>query len=523
VQTTSRTGPPDDAEGGAPALAVPGGPRYVSGSPLRTVVMGTVGSLMLLLGSLGVGWLASVSPLRQEPLIIAMRFTTTGVIVSILLLAVGGMLLVREWLRLGQKLNRWGPGSGRWVRIAIAAWSVPMLVTVPLFSRDVYSYIGQGRVMASGLNPYEHGVSTIDNFFQLGADQLWSESPPPYGPLFLWIEQLVVGITGAAPDAAVLWFRALCVLSVLAIMWLVPRLARLHGINPDRALWLSVANPLFLTNFIVSAHNDAIMIALALGGTYAAAVRRDWRGGLLGTTLVTLSVAIKPITLVFLPFIGLLWAGRNASWPRRFVVWFLTLAYSLALLGVMGLINGFGFGWVSAMSTPGSVYIWYAPVGLAGIVAASLAAAVGADRGQWMDAVHGAGQLLAVPIVLWLMFRGRDGKIIRRLAWALTAIVLFSPMIQAWYVVWLIPLFAVTGIRSDWQVDILFFLTAFFMIYAVSDQLDVFPYLDLDLSSGRLIAAIVALSYGVYLWFIDPATRRLFRGRYQPSPLSAVI
>lgn len=523
MQITSRTPAPDEGARGTESLANPDVSRYVSGSPLRTVLMGTLGSLMLFFGSLGVGWLASVSPLRQAPVIIAMRFTTTGVIVSILLLAVGGMLLIREWLRLGQKLNRWGPGSGRWVLIAIAAWSAPMLVTVPLFSRDVYSYIGQGRVMANGLNPYEHGVSTIDNFFQLGADQMWSESPPPYGPLFLWLEQFVVAVTGADPDAAVLWFRGMCVLSVLACMWLVPRLARLHGVNPARALWLSVANPLFLTNFIVAVHNDAIMIALALAGTYVAAKHRNWKGGLAGTALVTLSVAIKPITLVLLPFIGLLWAGRNASWPRRFAVWFLTLAYALGLLALMGLINGFGFGWVAAMSTPGSVSIWYAPVGFVGGLAATLAAAVGADEGQWRDAVHSIGQALAVPVILWLMFRGRDERIIRRLTWAFAAIVLFSPMIQAWYVVWLIPLFAVTGIRSDWQVDILFFLTVFFMIYAVSDQLDVFPYLDLDLSSGRLIAAVVALSYGVYLWFIDPATRRLFRGRYQPPVQSVVI
>ncbi|WP_298585085.1 polyprenol phosphomannose-dependent alpha 1,6 mannosyltransferase MptB [uncultured Kocuria sp.] len=523
MQITSRTPAPGEGPDADRPPAEPGSSRYVSGAPLRTVIMGTVGSVMLLVGSLGVGWLASVSPLRQAPVIIGMRFTTTGVIVSILLLAVGGMLLIREWLRLGQKLNRWEPGSGRWVLAAIAAWSAPMLVTIPLFSRDVYSYIGQGRVMANGLNPYEHGVSTIDNFFQLGADQMWSESPPPYGPLFLWLEQFVVAVTGADPDAAVLWFRGLCVLAVIACMWLIPRLARLHGINPARALWLSVANPLFLTNFIVSVHNDAIMIALALGGTYAAAVHRNWRGGLLGTTLVTLSVAIKPITLVFLPFIGLLWAGKDASWTRRFVIWFLVLAYSIALLGLMGLINGFGFGWVSAMSTPGSVSIWYAPVGFVGGLAATLAAAVGGDSGQWRELIHSVGQALAVPVILWLMFVGRDERIIRRLAWAFAAIVLFSPMIQAWYVVWLIPLFAVTGIRSDWQVDILFFLTVFFMIYAVSDQLDVFPYLDLDLSSGRLIAAVVALSYGVYLWFIDPATRRLFRGRYQPPVQSAVI
>ncbi|WP_317259764.1 polyprenol phosphomannose-dependent alpha 1,6 mannosyltransferase MptB [Kocuria atrinae] len=136
---------------------------------------------MVLAGSLGVGWLASISPLRQNPLIIWMRYETGGVVLSILLLAIGSMIMVREWLRLGQKLNKWGDGTGKWVLTAITAWSVPLLFAVPLFSRDVYSYIGQGRVMQSGLNPYENGVSTIENFFQLGADQLWAESPPPTG------------------------------------------------------------------------------------------------------------------------------------------------------------------------------------------------------------------------------------------------------------------------------------------------------------------------------------------------------
>ena len=514
---------PSAGEHPGTALATRQGSAYTSESPARTVVMGTVGSLMVMVGSLGVGWLASISPIRQNPLVIWMRFETGGVVLSILLLAVGGMLMVREWLRLGQKLNRWGPGAGKRVLTAVAAWAAPMLVSVPLFSRDVYSYIGQGRVMQNGLDPYRYGVSSIDNFFQLGADQLWAESPPPYGPVFLWLEQLVVTLTGAAPDASVALFRLMSVLSVLACMWVIPRLARLHGVSPARALWLSVANPLFLTNFITAAHNDAIMVALALLGTYAAAVRRDWKGGLLATTLVTLSVGIKPITLVFLPFIGLLWAGRGASRQRRFAVWALTLAYSAGLLWLMGVINGFGFGWVSAMTTPGSVYIWYAPVGLLGFFVLLIGNSWGADGGAWMGAVHSVGTAAAGVAVLVLMFVGRDEKIMRRLAWAFAAIVLLAPMIQAWYVVWLMPLFAVTGIRSDWQVDILFFLTAFFMIYAVSDQLDVFPYLELDLLSGRLIAALVALTYGVYLWFIDPATRRLFRPRYRAEGQPLVI
>lgn len=502
--------------------AAPGRDATASASLTRTVVMGSLGSLMLLFGSLGVGWLASVSSLRRIPLIMWMRFETVGVVVSVVMLALGAMLLVRQWLRLGQKLRPWGPESARWVLISIAAWAAPMLVSIPLFSRDVYSYIGQGRVMANGLNPYESGVSTIDNFFQLGADQLWAESPPPYGPVFLWLEQLVVLVTGADPDASVLLFRALCVVSVIACMWVIPRLARLHGVNPRRAMWLSVANPLFLTNFVVAAHNDAIMLALALIGTYVAAMHRNWKGGIAGTTLVTLSVAIKPITLIFLPFVGLLWAGRGASWPRRFAIWALTLAYSVALLALMGFVNGFGFGWVSAVSTPGTVYIWYAPIGLLGLFAQLVGSSWGFNGSAWMDAVHTTGVVLSAAVVVVLMFVGRDAKLFRRLAWALAAFVLLAPIIQAWYVVWLIPLFAISGIRDDWQVDVLFFVTAFFMVYAVADQLDVFPYLDLNLFAARVIAALVALTYGIYLWLLDPATRRVARpprGERATSPV----
>ena len=89
-------------------------------------------------------------------------------------------------------------------------------------------------------------------------------------------------------------------------------------------------------------------------------------------------------------------------------------------------------------------------------------------------------------------------------------------MIQAWYVVWLIPLFAVTGIRNDWQVKALYFVVSFFMIYAISDQLEVFPYLQTEdlgfaLALARVAAAVTGLLFGLYLIFWDPKTKHLFR------------
>ncbi|MET3174930.1 UNVERIFIED_ORG: alpha-1,6-mannosyltransferase [Arthrobacter sp. UYCu721] len=488
------------------------------------IVAGLVGSVLMVIGSLGVGWLAPVSELRRVPIFIWMRTEAIGVALAIVLVAVGGMLLVRSWLRLGQRIRVWGPAARKATLQAIAAWGLPLMFTVPLFSRDVYAYIGQGRLMVEGFNPYENGISALSNYFQLGADKQWTEAPVPYGQLFLWIEQFVVWSTNVQPEASVMLFRLVALIGVVLCIIYVPKLAELHGVNPHRALWLTAANPLFLTNFIASVHNDALMIGLALAGLYYAATRRV----VLGIVLVTLSIAVKPITIVFLPFIGLIWAGKNAGWPRKFLFWGLTGGLSLAILYGLSLVNGFGFGWINGLSAPGSLFIWYAPVGLVGLVVASVSNAFGLDGWTLADWVFDAGKILAVGIVAFQIFKGEHERLIRRLTLGFAAVVVLAPMIQSWYVVWLIPLFAVTGIRNDWQVKALYFIVSFFMIYAISDQLEVFPYLQtedlgLALVLARFAAAITGLLFAMYLIFMDPGTKRLFRKSAEPVTERPVI
>ncbi|MFP3580455.1 polyprenol phosphomannose-dependent alpha 1,6 mannosyltransferase MptB [Arthrobacter sp. SIMBA_036] len=502
---------------GKPALSADAALSEVDNarSPL---IAGFVGSMFLVIGSLGVGWLAPVSELRRLPLFIWMRTEGVGVSISIVLVAVGGMLLIRAWLRLGQRVRVWGLEARKATLRAILAWGLPMVFTIPLFSRDVYAYIGQGRLMVEKINPYENGISALPNYFQLGADKMWTEAPVPYGQLFLWIEQFVVWVTNVQPEASIMLFRLVALVGVALCVVYIPKLAELHGVNPHRALWLTAANPLFLTNFIASIHNDSLMIGLALAGLYYCATRRVIRGIL----LVTLSISVKPITVVFLPFIGLLWAGKGASWPRRILFWFLTAALSLGVLYAMSLFNGYGFGWIKGLSAPGSVAIWYAPTGLIGLIVASILNVFGVDGWGVAQWVYDAGKVLMVGAVGWLVFRGDYDRLIRRLTLAFAAIVVLSPMIQSWYVVWLLPLFAVTGIRNDWQVKAVYFVVAFFMIYGISDQLDVFPYLQsedlgLALTLARNAAAIIALLFAVYLIFVDPKTKSLFRKRDLPG------
>lgn len=500
--------------------------QYVSTNPLRTIIAGTIGSLLVMFGSYGVGWLIDASPIRRWDWVIQLRFNVPGIVFSIILLAVGGMLMCREWLRLTQKMKGWGPPSKKWTWAAVISWSLPQVFAVPLFSRDIFSYFGQGRVMLAGLNPYEHGVSSINNFFQYGADPMWAQSPPPYGPFFLWIEKLVAWASGDNVDLGLFLFRIVAVLGVVIICFYVPKLAKLHGFDENRALWLVAANPMFIAQFITAGHNDSLMTALIVAGVYHATARRNWVGGVLGTVLVTVAVAVKPIALPILPFIGLLWAGKDASWVRRFMHWGYVGVLSLSLLALMGWMNGLGFGWIDALSTTGGQYIWYAPIGgvswLASLGAAQL---WGADAGhEVLELIGKVGKNFGMLCAVLVMFIGKDVNLVRRAGLSLAFVVGLAPMIQPWYLLWFIPLLAVSGIRNNWELDFYFLTTLFFMVYAICDQLDVSPYLEnFDQNMARLIASVISLGYASYLVFVDPATRRVLRSKNRSVVYDVIV
>jgi hypothetical protein len=368
----------------------------------------------------------------------------------------------------------------------------------------VYAYTGQGRLVLENLNPYTTGISALSNWFSLGADPAWAETRTPYGPYFLWLEGLVVQITGAQPDFSVFLFRLLAVAGVILCMVYIPKLAELHGINGGRALWIAVANPLFLISFVASAHNDALMVGLALAGTYFAATRRC----LWGVLLVTASIGVKPISIVLLPFIGLLWAGQGAGWARKLWYWFLTAAISFGVLALSGLPYGLGMGWVSAITDPTPGYTGYSPSGFLGQQVQGLADALGLDGGALASALRSALKWAGVGLVILLMLRGDHSRIIRRMALGFAAIVVLSPIIQPWYVLWFIPLLAVTGIRDDWQIWTLYVVITFFVVFGAQDQLSVWGFVQLDYQASSL-AFIVALAFVLYLLFIDRKTRKL--------------
>ncbi len=179
-------------------------------------------------------------------------------IVGVALVYAGVLGLVSGWLLM---LRR--PGRLRTMRLVGAAWALPLLVGPPLFSRDVYSYVAQGRMLTEGLNPYRQGPQSLGPGHVLSlVDPLWRGVHAPYGPLFERLSQLVVTLSGHDPAVAAAGFRLLALAGVVLIAWAVPSIAASIGRDPRSAFALAGMNPLILLTFVGGAHNDALMLGL---------------------------------------------------------------------------------------------------------------------------------------------------------------------------------------------------------------------------------------------------------------------
>lgn len=473
----------------------------------KTLLSGIIGSSMILFGSFGTGWLASVSPLNRDPFFIMVRTEAAGVTICVMLLTLGCWLLFRAWWRLGQKLKTWGKGSLKIVQRAVMLWSIPMLIALPIMSRDVFAYIGQGRLVDAGQDPYVDGISSLNNWFQLGADTMWAQDGTPYGPLFLTIEYIVVNIVGGSTDAAVLAFRAIAVIGVLLCLRYVPKLAELHSVSGAKATWMTVANPLFLVNFVASAHNDALMTGLSVWAVYLACKRH----GFWAIVVLAASIGVKPITLVLLPFIGLLWAGPEAKWPRRFLYWFYSGSIFLVLMTLVGWLNGYWFGWLSVLlNYTGTGVSVVAPLGMLPIALQGIFGSFGMETDWVLSVIKNGGRLLGVGLAIVLMFRGKYSHLVQRMGIAYAAIVVLSPVIQPWYLLWLLPFFAATGLRDDWQMLWLHLTTIFFLAYQAADQIFVWQFLqEVLVPRVQLISWGISILCALYLVFLDPKTKKI--------------
>jgi hypothetical protein len=473
---------------------------------LRYAIPGLVATLVMTIGAFGVGWLPWDSALRDVPLIHTLQTTGVGQFVSRSSVILGGALFLQAWLVVGADVLAGHVRDIRRLWAVLALWTAPILLAPPLFSRDVYSYFVQGKLMLSGQDPYLSGVATIPGWFRDGVDPMWQNTPTPYGPLFLAIERGVAALVVDNTFLAVVAMRLIALAGVALLAYYVPRLAFHCGIDASKAMWLGVMNPLVIMHFVFGAHNDSLMIGLVVAGLAIAIEGRP----MLGVVILSLGGMVKPIGLLALPFIGLVWAGTRAGVRGRVIAWAKTFAtFGVSYLALAGVV-GTNLGWIRALTTPGEVRTWLSPSTALGMASGNLLAWIG--LGDHVDLTvtvfRVIGEIAAVLIVVRLCLRPEGRTAVRSLMLAFLAVVALGPVIQPWYLLWALPLAAASGL-SVRELRIVVVLTAAFTLYGLCETSASADSL-LELSDGlAMIASAAAIGLAVS---ISPRERALVFG-----------
>jgi alpha-1,6-mannosyltransferase len=352
-------------------------------------------------------------------------------------------LLIIGWLGLGREAFQGRLTAGRsWVILAV--WGLPFFVGPPLFGRDIYSYIGQGLVAHQGFNPYLVSPSVLGHGQVLTAiASVWRGTASPYGPLFVASTKMVAGLSGSSLIVEVFAFRALELIGVALIMVSLPRLARHLGTDPGIALWLGGFSPLALLSYVSSGHNDALMVGLLVAGVTLAVEGRM----VSGLTLCALAATVKLPAAAAIVFLEVDQFRTNAATKRWKLLGQAILIPITVFLGVT-LACGFGWSWLgpNALHIPTEVHTLATPGVSVGVFFSHLLGLVGIPVAKY-GAVAVSQIIFGVGVAIgcaWLLFHVHRYNVVRCLGLALLLVVIGSPTLWPWYLMWGLTLLAAT-------------------------------------------------------------------------------
>jgi hypothetical protein len=341
----------------------------------------------------------------------------------------------------------------RWVIGAILAAHVIYALAPPLALTDVFNYINYGRMeVVHNLNPY----TTIPVYEPHGdpsyALSNWHELLSPYGPIFTLLTFAVVplGVAGS------LWaLKGILVIASLATIFLVWKCARLLGRDPVTAIALVGLNPIVLVWGLGGDHNDFLMVFFIVLGFYllllsrartAERPRPPGRLGLgalsapeigAGAAFVT-AAGLKASAGILVP---VLLAGLLRR-PRMLANVALGMLAAGAIVGAVSLL-AFGLH-IPDLSTQSRLVTTESVPNLIGL-------AVGAGgESEGVRLLVSAALAVSVLLCCWMAWSGRWPSRDRTLAasgWASVALLVTLSWVLPWYVLWVLPLAALSSSR----------------------------------------------------------------------------
>ncbi|MDD5308152.1 MAG: glycosyltransferase 87 family protein [Deltaproteobacteria bacterium] len=371
------------------------------------------------------------------------------------------------------------PGSAAWAVLATAfVLRVVLVQFPPVFSDDIYRYLWDGRVILSGENPYAHAPAAPE----LAAlrDRAWTlinykELRTPYPPLAELLFALVA-LVSRSVSAFKLVAAALDTLVVALVLFLAGGRLRAQPAKPDpashRAIVAAAAyglNPLACVETGMSGHFEPVATALALAGLlllkrgraavssalFAAGFGVKLAPGLLWPVAARKNVRallVFPVLAAafYLPFlsVGSKTVEMVDTYARRWEgnagLFAIVKAGFERLIGVVAGVRGDGemihlrFLDEPAAALQGTFFSLHKD-------GAFDAAAPGAFALGDLSLVAAKLTLALLVIALVATLVARRAEPIRASAWILGALVVVTPVLHPWYLLWILPLAAVLG------------------------------------------------------------------------------
>ena len=322
----------------------------------------------------------------------------------------------------------------------------------PLLSHDIYSYVDYARLGAlHGLDPYLHppAAAPADPAY---SDVTWIEATSAYGPLFTIATYPLAWLPVTVAVAAL---KATAGASVLATAALVARLAPVRGVSPLGTAAFVALNPVVLLQVVGGGHNDAIAMLVATAGIAAVLSARQASGG----AVFVAAFALKPPAALAAPFalvasarVELLPPHKGAKAP------FDANREPSPIAGATCSLTGLAGAALAAATIGVAAYLafgwhWLDAIGLAGenqgrtthmsipITAARL---TGLDPTA-VRAVALAAYSVLLAYLLVRTWHGHDW--LRNAAWASLGLLLATAWLLPWYLIWALPLVALSRDR----------------------------------------------------------------------------
>lgn len=302
---------------------------------------------------------------------------------------------------------------GRLILAVAVLIRLPLVLLDPSPSTDAYRYSWEGRVANAGGNPYRSAPDAPE-FAPLRTAQDARINNPGLTTIYPPLALAAFSAT-AAVSSDVRAPKAFFSLVDLLCCALLMRLLKRRGLGVAWAA-LYAWHPLVAVEFSAAGHLDSLMILGLLGGIDL------WETGRRDAAALAWAVAalVKVVPVVVLPWLLL-------QRPRAALAFFVVVA--VGLLPVASELAE------AAAGMPGNGIAAFASDWLAN---PSLFAAVAAVAGSPATARLAAGAAVLAFSLFWARRAGDDAA--HYLRGTILFVLLASPVVQPWYVLWVLPL-----------------------------------------------------------------------------------